>query len=202
MERIVKWMGRQRETLRMAAQALRAWTARQWFAALAAGTVVALVIGVATVLIPNPLFARDIPTVPWNYPVWIITSALMGLLVATYVQPSSPSEAPAGTQDAPGSPETVDAGLAGERRDPSERRSARMGGAAGILAWFAVGCPVCNKIALIALGYTGALTWFAPLQPYLAGIALVLSVFAVVWRLRGQVSCPLPTAPRQVVSVS
>src|SRR5699024_3813475 len=95
-----------------------------------------------------------------------------------------------------------DAGLAGERRDPSGRRSARMGGTAGILAWFAVGCPVCNKIALIALGYTGALTWFAPLQPYFAGIALVLSVIAVVWLLRGQVSCPLPTAPRQVVSAS
>src|SRR5699024_1578763 len=136
MERIVTWMSRQRETSRMAAQALRAWTARQWFTALVAGTVVALVIGVATVLIPNPLFARDIPTVPWNYPVWIITSALMGLLVATYVQPSSPSAARGGTQDEPGSPETVDTGLAGddtglagedagpagERQDPSERR--------------------------------------------------------------------------------
>ncbi|EPR75477.1 hypothetical protein ADILRU_2020 [Leifsonia rubra CMS 76R] len=31
-----------------------------------------------------------------------------------------------------------------------------------MLAWFAVGCPVCNKIALLALGYTGALACPAP----------------------------------------
>lgn len=62
-----------------------------------------------------------------------------------------------------------------------------------MLAWFAVGCPVCNNLALLALGYSGALTWFAPAQPFLAALALVLSVIAVLSRLRGQVACPLPT---------
>ena len=57
------------------------------------------------------------------------------------------------------------------------------------LAWFAVGCPVCNKIALLALGYSGALTWFAPAQPYLAAAALLLTAGALVVRLRGQVYC-------------
>lgn len=177
------WLRGQRESLRLAAQALRAWTPRQALVATVAAAAVAVVVGLATVLIPNPIFARDIPVVPWNYPVWIATSALMGILIATYVQPPAApvSHEPAGS---------------------AERRSARVGGAAGILAWFAVGCPVCNKIALLALGYTGALTWFAPVQPFLAAIALVLSLLAVVWRLRGQVACPLPAVPRHVASAS
>ena len=165
------------ESLRLSASALRAWEPRQLLIAIVAAVAVAVVMGVATVLIPNSLFSRDIPTVPWNYPVWLLTSALMGLLIATYVTP--PEDRAARTE------ETVDV---------HERRDARTGAAAGMLAWFAVGCPVCNKFALLALGYSGALTWFAPAQPFLAALALVLSAIAVVSRLRGQVACPLPTA--------
>src|SRR5699024_8091455 len=60
--------------------------------------------------------------------------------------------------------------------------------------WFAVGCPVCNKIALLALVYSGALTWFAPLQPLLAVTALALAGWALAVRLRGEISCPVPGA--------
>ena len=45
---------------------------------------------------------------------------------------------------------------------------------------FAVGCPVCNKVVLLALGSSGALTWFAPVQPLLA----VLSIAGLAWALR------------------
>ena len=202
------WLSTQRNSLRLAARALRAWTPRQVLVATVAAAVVALMIGLATVLIPNPVFTRDIPTVPWNYPVWLLTSALMGILIATYVQPPAVPTAgeSAASADNNATSEQSDGTVAQDQlaaaTDGSERRSARVGGAAGILAWFAVGCPVCNKIALIALGYTGALTWFAPLQPFLAAIALVLSLLAVVWRLKGQVACPLPTASGQVVSAS
>src|SRR5699024_11754339 len=55
--------------------------------AVGAALLVALVIGLATVLIPNPIFARDIPPTWWSYPVWLLTSALTGMLVATYVAP-------------------------------------------------------------------------------------------------------------------
>ena len=61
-----------------------------------------------------------------------------------------------------------------------------------LLTFFAVGCPVCNKIALLALGYSGALTWFTPAQPILAITAIVVSGTALIWRLRGQVACPTP----------
>lgn len=148
--------------------------------AVAAGF--ALLVGVVTVLIPNPWFARDIDTVWWNYPVWILTSIGAGMLTATYLRPTARSQ----PQDASEQPR------AWEQR--TEQRTARMSLAGGVLTWFAVGCPVCNKIALLALGYSGAITWFAPVQPVLALVALVLTGLALVWRLRGQIACPVPSA--------
>ena len=43
----------------------------------------------------------------------------------------------------------------------------------GVLSVLAVGCPTCNKLVVLLLGTTGALTFFAPLQLYI-GIASVL----------------------------
>ena len=43
----------------------------------------------------------------------------------------------------------------------------------GVLSVLAVGCPTCNKLVVLLLGTTGALTFFAPLQIYI-GIASVL----------------------------
>ena len=68
------------------------------------------------------------------------------------------------------------------------------GTAGALLTFFAVGCPVCNKLVLLALGYAGALQWFAPVQPYLAGLAIVLLMWALVVRLRGQVACPVTSS--------
>ena len=48
----------------------------------------------------------------------------------------------------------------------------------------------------VVLGYTGALTYFAPLQPVLAVLSVVLLLVAVVVRLKGQFSCPVPTRER------
>lgn len=146
---------------------LRMWGRKQWTIAAIATLLTALVIGAATVLIPNPFFGRDIEPVWWNYPVWIATSLLMGMLVATYVQGSGLTE-------------------------QGDNRTSAAGMAGGVLAWFAVGCPVCNKLALIALGYAGAIQWFAPVQPLLALGALALSTIALVVRLRGTVVCEVP----------
>lgn len=157
--------------------ALRLWTASQTLVAVGVALLVAVLIGVATVLIPNPFFARDIPPVWWNYPVLIVMSVLTGMLAATYVRR--------------GSAEGAAASAAGEQMERSER-GGRIGAIGTVLAWFAVGCPVCNKIALLALGYTGALTFFAPLQPILAVLALALTGVALLWRLQGMVICPVP----------
>ncbi len=152
------------------------WTLRQWLAAVLGALGAGVVVGVATVLIPNPVFGRDIAPVWWNYPVWVVTSALMGLLAATYMQPSG------------------DAAVAPVLEERTEQRTTRFGAVGGVLAWFAVGCPVCNKLALLAFGYSGAITWFAPMQPALAVAALALTGAALVMRLSGQVECPVPRA--------
>src|SRR5699024_9989176 len=144
------------DAVKDACRALLLWDRRRIAVAVAAAAVSAVVIGVATVRIPNSLFARDIPPVWWDYPVWILTSMLIGMLIASYVR----------------GPDVE-----------SEKRSGVLGGVGGMLGWFAVGCPVCNKIALLALGYTGALTYFAPLQPILAAASVALLLVAVIIRL-------------------
>ncbi|TQO18819.1 hypothetical protein FB472_0342 [Rhodoglobus vestalii] len=195
MNRNRRWLTAATESLGLAVQALRAWTPRQIFVAATATIAVGVVIGIATVLIPNTLFTREIPPVWWNYPVWVVTSAMTGILIATYIRPPSS----AATGDLQGA--DVDATApAPSSREREERRTGRFAITGGMLAWFAVGCPVCNKIALLALGYTGALAWFAPLQPFLAAGALIFSAVAMVWRLRGQIACPAPVA-KQAVSV-
>lgn len=166
--------------LRSAALALRGWSARRYAAAGVFAVVVAFLIGIPTVLIPNPVFGREIAVLPWNYPVWIATSVLSGMLAATYVREDGRRDRAAAGADA---------------------GTSRLGLAGGALTWFAVGCPVCNKVALLVLGYSGALTWFAPFQPVLAGAALALTSGALLARLRGQVMCPAqarPVASREV----
>lgn len=165
------------KTFGYARQAVTQWTARQILVAALAAVVVGLLIGAATVLIPNPLFARDIPPVWWNYPVWIITSIVSGMLLATYIQPNT-----AGAVDN------------AEVLDPKGRYG-KLGMVGGFLSWFAVGCPVCNKLALVAFGYSGAITYFAPIQPFLGIAALLLTSIALLWRLKGQVLCSVAPAP-------
>ena len=55
--------------LRDACRGLLLWDRRRIAASVAAAAGSAVVIGLATVLIPNSLFARDIPPVWWDYPV-------------------------------------------------------------------------------------------------------------------------------------
>lgn len=184
--RLRREAGRTTEAVRVA---LRGWTRRQVGAAVLFTVTFALLLGIPTVIIPNPVFGREIAVVAWNYPVWIASAVLAGLLAATYVRPSARGAVP--DRAAPDDPAGPDASGAPEGDAPLDGTS-KVAMAGGILAWFAVGCPVCNKIALLALGYSGALTWFAPVQPYLAAVALLLTAGALVVRLRGQVYCPTP----------
>lgn len=135
-------------------------------------TVSALAIGLPTDVIPNPVFGRQgTPVEPWALPVLAMTAVLSGLLFATY----------------------VDAGAADETDEIDQvsglDRPSRFGSFGGLLSFFAVGCPICNKVVVIALGTSGALTWFAPVQPYLGVVALGLLAWALRVRLRGEVAC-------------
>ncbi|MBJ7334459.1 MAG: hypothetical protein JHD05_07570 [Thermoleophilia bacterium] len=73
-------------------------------------------------------------------------------------------------------------------RPSSCRPATRTGYVGGGLAYLAVGCPTCNHLVVLALGTTGALAWFAPIQPYLALIGLAILGGAImhrVWLVRG-----------------
>jgi hypothetical protein len=147
------------------AEALRSWTPRRWVVAGAATVVVALVIGLPTDVIPNPVFGRPVPVTWWSGPVLALTAVLGGLLVATYVRD-----------------DTI-----GDELD----RPARAGGIGGVLSFFAVGCPVCNKLVVVALGTVGARRWFEPVQPLLAAASIGLLAVALRARLRSAVACPV-----------
>ena len=162
-------------------QALTGWTALRWRVAAVMTAVSALAIGLPTDVIPNPVFGRQgTPVEPWAVPVLALTAVLSGLLVATYVDNGDSAEI--GDMSADDTSE----GAAG-----SLDRPGRFGGLGGLLAFFAVGCPICNKLVVVALGTSGALTWFAPVQPYLGLVALGLLAWALRVRLRGEVACPL-----------
>ena len=143
---------------------MRNWRQRQWLTAVVGAVAVALAVGLPTDVIPNPLFGRPVDVTWWSYPSLAITSVLGGLLLATYVAQPQP--------------------VTHERR----------GIAGGLLGFFAIGCPVCNKLVVIALGTSGALDWFAPTQPILAVLSMVLLAVALRQRLNTADSCEVPNS--------
>ncbi len=157
-------------------QTLRTWSARRWLAAAVAAVGTLLLLGLPSDLVPNPVFGRQIEAPGWALPVLVVTSVLSGLLLATYVR-----------EPARGDRAEIEAG------DPLADRQGRRGALGGLLGLFAVGCPVCNKLVVMALGYTGALRWFEPVQPYLAVGAIALLAWALRARLRGEAVCAVPT---------
>lgn len=140
----------------------------------------ALIVALPTAVIPNPIFGRAIGVTWWSYPVVVITGILGGMLIATYVRPTGMS-LPA--------TEKID-------------RESKMGVAGAAITFFAVGCPVCNKLVLLALGASGAISWFAPIQPFLAVASVVLMAIALVVRLRNQVTCRVNSKPSEATALS
>ena len=148
---------------------LISWPRRRWLVALGAAVAFVLVVAVPTDLIDTPVFGREVPPTWWAWPGLLVSSALGGLLVATYVAvPQQPDQ-------------------------PDVTATRRGGWVGAALTYFAVGCPVCNKLVLLALGSAGALTWFEPVQPLLQVLAIALLAWALRSRLRGELSCPINT---------
>lgn len=165
--------------------ALRMWTRRHWVTAGAVAVGTLLVVGIPTDLIDTPLFGRMIPPSWWAWPALLVSSVLAGLLGATYVAIPDPAVG-SSSQDAATDPSHDPLG------GPEDRAATRSGYVGGVLTYFAVGCPVCNKLVLLALGASGAVTWFEPLQPILQLVAVGLLGWALVRRLSAQQSCPVP----------
>lgn len=144
---------------------LRGWTVRRWLVGAVTAVLVYVVVAIPTVLIPNSFFNREIPPTWWSFAALAATSLLTGLLVATYV--ASPIA-----------------------RTGATNKSGAFG---SVLAFFAVGCPVCNKLVLLALGTTGAMKFFEPVQPILALLSIGLLASALIRRISQENACKVPS---------
>lgn len=151
--------------LRLSLSALRGWTPARWAIAGAAAVLTALLVGLPTDVVPNPVFGRSVPVQWWNYPALAVTASLGGIVLATY------------------------AGAAPREREPGD--GSRLGAFGGVMSFLAVGCPACNKLALLLLGASGALTYWAPLQPLVAVASAASLAVAAVRRLAGEIACPV-----------
>jgi hypothetical protein len=144
-------------------------TRRFALALVPATLLVAIATGLPTDVLPNPWFTRMTPVRTLDLVLWPLTSVAVGALLATVVLPRG----------------TRASGL-----------SAGVGGG-GLLSTLAIGCPVCNKLVLLALGASGAFTYFAPIQPLLGAAALALALFALRRRIAALgASCALPVHSR------
>lgn len=54
----------------------------------------------------------------------------------------------------------------------------------GALSYLAVACPICNKLVVLLLGVSGALTFFEPAQFFLGPASILLLGWALLLRLR------------------
>lgn len=146
--------------------ALRALPAATWLRAIPYAAITAVLIGVPSDLIDTPIFGRPVETRPIDYVILAITSALIGLVFAVRVP----------------------------RHSALDDDTRPVWG--GFVSFLAVGCPVCNQLVVALVGTSGALSWWAPVQPVVGLIAIGLVLFALKRRLATYelVACPIPAA--------
>jgi hypothetical protein len=138
----------------------------------AAWSVIALLtFGLVVAIVPNPVFGRQVAPEPFAVAVWILSAPLMGILGATYTaRPRPPALIPVQPL---ADPDMV-----------TEHDTTALGTIGSLGAFLAIGCPVCNKVVLLLLGASGAMTVYAPLQPAIGAASLLLLAGTIAWRLR------------------
>lgn len=145
------------------------------------GAIALVAFGILSAIIPTPFFVRPIAPEPFAIAVWIASAPLIGIISATYLAPAA---APAPSQLTTATPLVQDQG-------------STLGSLGGLAAFLAIGCPVCNKIALALLGTSGALSIYAPIQPLIGVVSLVLLGGTLAWRMRLRArgaACAVPAA--------
>ena len=138
----------------------RRWTPGQWLVATVVTALAAVATGIPTGVVQTSLYRRMTPVTWWDYPLWAASAILVGLVAATYLQ---------------------------TRRVGNRVEGRLIGG--GVLATFAIGCPTCNKIVVALIGTSGALDYWAPLQPLVGLGSVAMLGVALVVRLRGEQAC-------------
>ena len=144
---------------------LRALPPSTWLRAIPYALVAAVVIAVPSDLIDTPVFGRPEPVRGIDYVILAVTAGLIGLIFAIRVP-----------QD-----------------EASEKQDTRTVWG-GFVSFLAVGCPVCNQLVVGLVGTSGALSWWAPVQPLVGLAAVALLAWTLRYRLRTYelVACPVP----------
>lgn len=142
-----------------------------WPRAALFGAVAAVLIAVPSDLIDTPIFGRPV-AVRWiDYVILAVTSALIGLIFAIRPEPAASTELVAATE---------------------RQGTGTIWG--GFVSFLAVGCPVCNQAVVALVGVSGALSWWAPVQPFVGLLALALLLYTLRKRLNSYklAACPVP----------
>ena len=145
-----------------------------WPRAVAFAGIAAVLIAVPSDLIDTPIFGRPV-AVRWiDYVILAITSALIGLIFAIRPEPAASSES-------------------SELATATERQGTRTIWG-GFVSFLAVGCPVCNQAVVALVGVSGAMSWWAPVQPIVGLLAVGLLLYTLRKRLNTYrlAACPVP----------
>jgi len=141
------------------ATALRLFGVRGWVFALVGALIALLAIGLVASLIENPIFERKLAARDQDYVIWIVASAIAGLIVGTFAL------------------------------TPEGGQGKAVSG--GLLSAIAVGCPVCNQVAVTLLGTSGAISVFGPSQLYIGLFSIALLSWTLLLRAGAVVgACP------------
>lgn len=143
-----------------------------WLRTLLYSGVAAVLIAVPSDLIDTPIFGRPVETRWIDYVILVVTAALIGLIFAIRPEPSDSAESAVA-------------------RDRDDRRTIW----GGFTSFLAVGCPVCNQAVVALVGASGALAWWAPVQPVVGLLAVGLLLHTLRKRLQTYRldTCPVPS---------
>jgi len=142
-----------------------------WPRAVLFAGMAAVIIAVPSDIIDTPVFGRPVEVRWIDYVILAITSALIGLIFAIRPKPVESTELVAA----------------------AERQGTRTIWG-GFVSFLAVGCPVCNQAVVALVGVSGALSWWAPVQPFVGLLAVGLLLYTLRKRLNTYklTACPVP----------
>lgn len=121
---------------------------------IVSATAFVLLVGTPTDVIPNPLFTRMTPVRLFDYLLLCVNALLFGIWV--YLS----------------------------TRKGCSLNSIHRPTISAMLSFLAIGCPTCNKLVLLLVGASGALNFWAPIQPVVGSVATALMASVVIWELR------------------
>jgi hypothetical protein len=159
------------EAVRFAFAQFAWWSATQWATASATFVVIFVAMGEVGQTLPPASVDRVYPIEWWNYVTLLADSALMGLVVASFVRPGGKRLATAGGS-----------------------------GLAGMVAAIAMACPLCSPLAIPLLGAGGALAFLRGDRAWIALASVVVLGVTLFLRLRASGSCAVRLKPSSVAS--